>query len=120
MTPTGPRPKFTQQNNETDWEFLWRLADLYDYEVVVEDGSCSSARPAAPVAATVRLDWARSRPMLISLRPRVTGVQQIKDVKVRGWDGGKKPIISTASVGSIASRIGIDRSQIVRALGGGT
>ena len=36
VTPTGPRPKFTQQNNETDWEFLWRLAGLYDYEVVVE------------------------------------------------------------------------------------
>jgi phage protein D len=121
VTPTGPRPKFTQQNNETDWEFLWRLAGLYDYEVVVE-GRKLFFRPAGGAdAATVRLDWARSRPMLISLRPRVTAVQQIADVKVRGWDpAGKKPIISTASVDSIASRIGIDRSQIVRAFGGGT
>jgi hypothetical protein len=48
-------------------------------------------------------------------------VQQIKDVKVRSWDPtNKRPIISTAAVDSIASRIGVDRSRIVRSFGGGT
>ena len=120
-TATGVKPKFTQQNNETDWEFLWRLASMYDYEVVV-DGKTLHFRPAGGAnAPTVQLDWAESRPMLISLRPRVTGVQQVKEVKVRGWDPTqKKEIVSTAAVDDIGSTIGIKRSKVVNAFGGGT
>ena len=29
--------EFFQQSNETDWDFLWRLALMHDYEVVVTD-----------------------------------------------------------------------------------
>ena len=28
--------EFFQQSNETDWDFVWRLALMHDYEVVVE------------------------------------------------------------------------------------
>ena len=39
MEESGPNPpyRFVQQNNETDWEFLWRLARLHDFEVLVLD-----------------------------------------------------------------------------------
>ena len=33
----NPPHEFVQQNNETDWEFLWRLARLHDFEVVVQE-----------------------------------------------------------------------------------
>ena len=29
--------EFFQQSNETDWDFIWRLALMHDYEVVVTD-----------------------------------------------------------------------------------
>ena len=37
--------EFFQQSNETDWDFLWRLALMHDYEVVVTDGKLNF-RPA--------------------------------------------------------------------------
>ena len=118
---TGPKPKFTQQNNETDWEFLWRLGSMNDYEVVVE-GRELHFRPAGGKAgAAVELSWADSRPMLVSLRPRVTGVQQVKDVEIRSWDyAQKKEIVSKAAVNEIGSKIGMQRTKVVNAFGGGT
>jgi phage protein D len=122
VTETGVTTKFTQQNNETDWEFLWRLASMYDYELVVEDKRLFF-RPAggAAGAATVEFDWAKSKPQLIALRPRVTGVQQVKEVVVRGWDPQqKRKLEAKAAVGPAASSIGLDRGRVVKALGGGT
>jgi phage protein D len=114
--------KFTQQNNETDWEFLWRLASVYGYEVVAEDKTLHF-RPAggASGAATVEFEWAKSKPQLISLRPRVTGVQQVKEVVVRAWDPKqKRQIEAKAQVGAPASSVGVQRSKVSSALGGGT
>lgn len=121
-TETGVTSKFTQQNNETDWEFLWRLASMFDFEVVVEDTKLFF-RPAGgdSGAATVEFDWAESRPQLISLRPRVTGIQQVKEVVVRAWDPTqKRKIEAKAPVGPIASSIGLSQDKVVKALGGGT
>jgi phage protein D len=119
---TGVTNKFIQQNNETDWEFLWRLASLYDYEVVVEDRTMHFREAGGESgAATVEFDWAKSRPQLISLRPRVTGVQQVKEVVVRAWDPKqKKQIEAKAPVGSPSSKVGVQRSKVMNALGGGT
>jgi phage protein D len=117
---TTPRPKFTQQSNETDWEFLWRLASVFDYEVGVEGGSLYF-RPGGGDAEPVEFRWADSRPLLLALRPRVTAVQQVKDVEVRSWDPEKKrEIVGKASVGQIGTKIGIERSTVVNAFGGGT
>ena len=122
VSETGVQAKFTQQNNETDWEFLWRLASMFDYEVVVEDRSLFF-RPAGgdKSAPTVDFHWADSRPQLISLRPRITAVQQIKEVQVRSWDPvQKKEIVGKAEVTSIGSSIGVSRDEVVKAFGGGT
>jgi phage protein D len=123
VTSTRAKPKFSQQNNETDWEFLWRLASMYDYEVVVEDRTLWF-RPAggAAGAATVELELGQGGawPALIALRPRVTAVQQVKEVIVRGWDAtSKQAIVATAAVGEPASKIGLARSKATEAFGGG-
>jgi phage protein D len=118
---TGVTKQFTQQSNETDWEFLWRLASMFDFEVVVEGKTLFFREAGGPRAQTVDLRWAESRPMLLSLRPRVTAVQQIKDVEVRGWDPKqKKEIVAKAAVTDTDTKIGIDRSTVVNKFGGGT
>ena len=38
---SGPAYDFIQQNNETDWEFLWKLAARIDFEVLVIDHKLS-------------------------------------------------------------------------------
>jgi phage protein D len=113
--------EFTQQSNETDWEFLWRLASMFDFEVVVEGNTLFFRKAGGPGTQTVALSWARSRPMLLSLRPRVTAVQQVKDVEVRCWDPKtKKEIVAKSAVTETDSKIGIQRSKVVNQFGGGT
>ena len=39
VTSTSVVHEFFQQSNETDWDFVWRLALMHDYEVVVDDNT---------------------------------------------------------------------------------
>lgn len=110
---------FVQQSNESDWAFLWRLAADADCEVVV-DGSKLHFRDAARRASSqpVELAWGDS---LLAFTPRVTGVQQVSEVVVRGWDPvAKQEIVGNAKNPALTSEIGISRSNVVSALGGGT
>jgi uncharacterized protein involved in type VI secretion and phage assembly len=114
----GAQP-FLQQSNETDWEFLWRLAGRVGGEVVVRDGRLHFRRagggeaPGEPVAL-------RYGEELRGFRPRVTGVQQVDEVVVRGWDpSAKRPIEATARPDAVRSEIGLRREAVASALGGG-
>jgi phage protein D/phage baseplate assembly protein gpV len=119
IDPSGAPHDFIQQSNESDWEFLWRLAGAIDFEVVVLDkelhfreaGGMADAEP-------ITLAWGAQ---LVSFRPRVTGVQQMHEVLVRGWDPSTKQVIeATATADSPSSTIGIERDGVVESLGGGT
>ena len=110
---------FVQQNNETDWEFLWRVARRIDYEVSVDQGALNFRELGGddgddpPV-----LRWGDD---LWTFRPRVTGVQQVDDVVVRAWDPSSKQVIeSRQSAGTPDADIGIERDDVGSALGGGS
>ena len=110
--------KFVQQNNETDWTFLWRLANRIDFEVVVSDKKLNFRRAGSARRYQKTLKFGED---LFSFRPRITGVQQVKEVVVRGWDpSAKRAIEATAQVSSTDSEIGISRSSVSNGLGGGT
>ena len=57
----GRRLDFVQQNNETDWEFLWRLAQRIDFEVLVIDHKLYF-RKAGPPAGTQDSSTGARRP----------------------------------------------------------
>jgi len=108
---------FVQQSNETDWDFLWRLARRIDCELVVEKRTLH-LRAADSKSATVSLRWGEG---LTTFRPRVTGVQQFDEVVVRSWDPKqKKAVDSVAKDEAGTSKIGVERSSVRKALGGGT
>jgi phage protein D len=115
----GPAHDFVQQNNETDWEFLWRLASRIDFEVLVVDKMLHFRKAGAPTGAgQLTLRWGEE---LLTFRPRVTGVQQVEEVTVRAWDPATKEAIEAkAKVGALSSEIGISRDKIVDAVGRGT
>jgi phage protein D/phage baseplate assembly protein gpV len=115
----GAPHDFVQQSNESDWEFLWRLAGAIDFEVVVLDKELHFRKAGGmPGAEPVTLAWGKQ---LISFRPRVTGVQQMQEVLVRAWDPSSKQVIeSSATADSPSSTIGIEREGVVESLGGGT
>jgi phage protein D len=115
----GPAYDFIQQNNETDWEFLWKLAGRIDFEVLVIDHKLYF-RKAGPPAGTqdITVKWPDQ---LISFRPRVTGVQQVDQVTVRARDLSRnQPFEATESVPQPVSTIGIKRSDAAAAVKGGT
>jgi len=109
---------FVQQSNETDWQFLWRLAQRIDFEVVVSGRSMNFRRAGSAGGSPIDLQWGEN---LTGFRPRVTGVQQVDEVVVRGWDPASKDVIeSRAKADSLGVRIGVQRDDVVSAAGGGT
>ncbi len=88
------RYEYVAQVNETNWEFLQRLALESGYEVSTELGTLQLRRPppadTAPAEADVRVE---AQPLqlvlgtnLRSLRVRVTAASQVEEVTVRSWD----------------------------------
>jgi phage protein D len=103
--------EFMQQDNETDWDFLWRLAERAGFEVLVEDVKLLFRKPAQESA--VQLTWPDH---LISFHPRLTAVQQVKEVTLLAHDPKTKRVLEAraASPEQIAE-IGIQRSSVANA-----
>jgi hypothetical protein len=109
---------FVQQSNETDWDFLWRLALEIDYEVKVT-GKKLNFRPAGGAAGTPISLAIGDR--LRSFSPRVTGVGQVDKVTVRGWDPATaEAIVGSKDSGKPQAELGLDTSELASALGTGT
>ncbi|MGI8633133.1 MAG: VgrG-related protein [Solirubrobacterales bacterium] len=115
----GVAHDFVQQSSETDWELLLRLAAAIDFEVVVEDRALHFRRASGSdrgQAPTLR--WGER---LRSFSPRITGVAQVDEVLVRGWDPqGKQAISASARAEELSAEIGVTRDELVSSLGGGT
>jgi uncharacterized protein involved in type VI secretion and phage assembly len=108
---SGEPHEFIQQDNETDWDFIWRLAERCGFEFVVDDRKAYFRKPGR--AGTVELEWPVS---LTSFRPRMTAVQQVASVSVFAQDPKTKQAIEAeASQPEQIAQIGIDREQVAGA-----
>jgi uncharacterized protein involved in type VI secretion and phage assembly len=116
---SGDAFPFLLQNDETDWQLLWRLASAIDFEVV-GDGNTVHFRPAGSGNSGAAI--ALSAPeQLVSFRPRVSGAQQVDNVSVRGWDpSNADAIVANQSSPAADSKPGLDRGSIASAAGAGT
>jgi phage protein D/phage baseplate assembly protein gpV len=102
---------FMMQDNETDWDFIWRLAERVGFEFVVEGSTCHFRKPTAESA--VSLEWPTS---LRSFSPRVTAIQQVKGVSLAVQDPKTKSALTgTARNAEQIASIGIERSKIISA-----
>jgi phage protein D len=113
----NPSLRFLQQNNETAWELIQRLASLYGYEVAVDLGTLKVRPAGTAVGSPMEVEFGPTNPTqfaplrLISFSPRVTAAQQVQDVHVRGWDPKQKAeITAKETVKQQGSSIGIQRS----------
>jgi phage protein D len=112
--PTSDPHDFMQQDNETDWDFIWRLAERVGFEFVVQDTNAYFRKPSAenPVA----LSWPLT---LRSFSPRVTATQQAQQVTLGAFDPKAKQAIGvTASSPNQVARIGMERATVAGAFDG--
>ena len=111
---TSPSLPFVLQHNETDWEFLWRLARRVGYEVALDDNEKLHFKSAGAGSATeVELAYPDD---LHSFRPRVTAVQQVSKVNIRGFDPmQKQAVLSTKTAPTQVTEAGIKRADVVNA-----
>jgi len=112
---SGEPHEFMQQDNETDWDFIWRLAERVGFEFVIDGTTAHFRKPQAddPIA----LEWPTT---LRSFSPRVTATQQVQQVTLSTQDPTTKQAIDvTASTPEQVARIGVDREDIANAFDGG-
>jgi uncharacterized protein involved in type VI secretion and phage assembly len=103
---TSPTHKHVSQANESDWEFLRRLATEVGFELTVTDGNLNFYAPDTSDGAPPAGDLTTDDPLnllvganLLELRAVVTAAEQVKEVEVRGWDAtNKKALVATAPI----------------------
>lgn len=111
---SGAPLDFVLQHNETDWEFVWRLAKRIGFELTVDDTRGSFKKPGGD--DEVELSYPDD---LHTFRPRITAVQQVEKVNVRGFDiKAKQKVEQTASRASQVTEAGIKRADVVKAFPG--
>ena len=94
------------------------LARCHDYRFYIDDDKLALPSPAHGAGSRGDAEVAGH---LITFRPRVSGVQQVETVNVRGWDPkAKARRHGTASGATTVSQPGIQRSKVSSDLGGGT
>jgi phage protein D len=112
---SGDPYEFIQQDNETDWDFIWRLAERIGFEFVVQDGTAQFRRQTND-RHPVQLEWPKK---LHSFSPRVTAIQQVKEVTLAAHDPKTKDTIdATAGDPHQLAKIGIERQTISQAFDG--
>jgi phage protein D len=108
---SGEPYDYVQQVNETDWDFIWRLAERIGFEFVIDDQTAHFRRPVPDGA--VELHWPET---LRSFRPRVTAVQQVNEVTLLAHDPKTKQALeATATSPNQIAQIGVARDAIVGA-----
>lgn len=111
---SGDPHEFMQQNNETDWDFIWRLAERVGFEFVVHDTVAHFRKPVAH--HSIQLEWPTT---LRSFKPRVTATQQAHQVTLAAQDPKtKQAITSTTTSPNQIAEIGVDRNTIANAFDG--
>ena len=87
-----------EQNQESDWEFLKKLADRNHFELYVDERrTLHFAKPNDKADAVVRLLYGEG---LLTFKPEANLAEQVSRVEIYGWDRQqKKAIVGVATAG---------------------
>jgi phage protein D len=103
-----------EQNQESDWEFLKKLADRNHFELYVDETKrLHFAKPNDKATAIVRLVYGQG---LLSFKPEANLAGQISRVELYGWNPKtKEQIIGTASAGEESGLTGASAGEYLNA-----
>ena len=117
---SAPTHVHVVQANESDWEFLRRLAAEVGYELTVVDGQLDFHPPVSSAAAPAPGDLTSEDPLrllvgsnVLELRAVVTAAEQVEHVEARGWDAAtKKALVATAPIKTETIANGHDPAEL--------
>jgi phage protein D len=106
---TQERHPQIEQNQESDFEFLKKLADRNHFELFVDEKRILHFhKPNDTATAVARLSWGEG---LLSFKPEANLAGQIAKVEVYGWDANKKEkIVGVAVAGEESGKKGSGKS----------
>ena len=103
VTDTKEKLNHVLQSNKTDWDFLQYRAQRIGYEVLVKNKTLFFRPPQN--ASSQKLTLKRTEDLL-DFSARLSTMNQIGQVEVRGWDPKKKELfISKAGVGDETTKM---------------
>lgn len=113
------------QNNLSDWAFIKSMAREVGFDAWVSKGKLNFCKPTSSADAPspgqpTSTDALQLTPDedLISFRCALTAGQQVKDVKVRGWDpASKQAVVGSANAGTVSASTGAKPSALASSLG---
>lgn len=116
------------QANVSDWEFLRARAREIGFEVLVADGALNFRKPTRSADAPKDGDFESKNPLqlvfgqdLLEFRPRITSAEQVKEVRVRGWDPGqKKAVVGSAQAGTTSAKLSVGPADLAAKFGAPT
>ena len=107
VTATSVVYPYLMQANQTDWEFLMERARRIGYRLFVEDRKLHFEPPPRAPRET-RLEWGID---LAQFRARLSTIDQVSKVTVRGWNPKtKQAIVGQASSATQTHQIGESRT----------
>lgn len=111
---TKKKHKQIEQNQESDWEFLKKLADRNHFELYVDERrTVNFGEPNDKATAVVTLAYGEG---LLSFKPEANLAGQISKVEVYGWDPNtKKAIVGRAAAGEESGLTGKSAGQRLNA-----
>ena len=116
------------QVNVSDWDFLKARAAEIGFELAVSEGKLNFRKPSQSKGAPGSGDFNSNDPLqlvfggdLLEFRPRVSSSEQVKDVKVRGWDPkAKQAVIGQAQAGTTSVQLPATPGDLAQKFGGPT
>jgi phage protein D len=113
------------QANVSDWDFLRARAREIGFEVLVVDGKLDFRKPTPSSDAPTDGDFESKNPLqlvfgqdLLEFRPRITSAEQVKEVKVRGWDPAQKQaVVGSAPAGTKSAKLSVGPADLARKFG---
>jgi len=110
ITSTQERHAQIEQNQESDWEFLKKLADRNHFELYVDEtNTLHFAPPNDDATAAIGITWGKG---LLSFKPEANLAGQIGKVEVYGWDRTRKErIVGVARAGEESGLTGKSAGQ---------
>jgi phage protein D len=111
------------QSNVNDWQFVRSLADEIGFEAGCVDGKFEFRRPVKADGAPAKGTLATDEPLQLTLgtnllrfRSIVSAAEQVKQVKVRGWDvAQKQAVVGVAPAKTNGASVGVKPETLASA-----